>query len=63
MASFIRLVLAALVAAGTAHTQIDTPQERALFATRVDSLVKAYMAESHAPGVSVAVIRASCRSG
>jgi D-alanyl-D-alanine carboxypeptidase len=56
MASFIRLVLAALVAAGTAHAQIDTPQERAPFATRVDSLVKAYMAESHAPGASVAVI-------
>lgn len=56
----IRVTIAALVAAGTAgtaHAQIATPQDRAVFATRVDSLVKAYMAESHAPGVSVAVIR------
>lgn len=57
MTSSIRLAIAVLVAAGTAHAQIATPQERAVFATRVDSLVKAYMAESHAPGVSVAVIR------
>jgi D-alanyl-D-alanine carboxypeptidase len=53
----MRVAIAALVAAGTAHAQIGTPQDRAVFATRVDSLVKAYMAESHAPGVSVAVIR------
>jgi CubicO group peptidase (beta-lactamase class C family) len=57
MTSSIRLAIAALLAAGTAHAQISTPQERAVFATRVDSLVKAYQAESHAPGVSVAVIR------
>lgn len=57
MASFIRLGLAALVCAGTARAQIATPQARAVFTTRVDSLVHAYMAESHAPGVSVAVIR------
>ena len=57
MTTSIRLVLAALLAAGTAHAQIATPQERAVFAGRVDSLVHAYMTESHAPGVSVAVIR------
>jgi len=57
MTSSIRSIIAALVVAGTAHAQTATPQERAVFTTRVDSLVKAYMAESHAPGVSVAVIR------
>lgn len=57
MISSVRLAIAALIAAGTAHAQISTPQERAAFATRVDSLAKAYMAETHAPGVSIAVIR------
>jgi D-alanyl-D-alanine carboxypeptidase len=57
MAPFTRLSIAALLAAGTAHAQIAAPQERAVFAVRVDSLVHAYMAESHAPGLSVAVVR------
>jgi len=57
MTSSIRLGLAALLVAGTAHAQIATPQQRAEFTVRVDSLVHAYMAESHAPGVSVAVMR------
>jgi CubicO group peptidase (beta-lactamase class C family) len=57
MVSFIRLITAALLVAGTARAQIATPHERAVFVTRVDSLVHAYMAESHAPGVSVAVVR------
>ena len=57
MSSFIRVISAALLVAGTARAQIAAPQERAVFVTRVDSLVKAYMAESHAPGLSVAVIR------
>lgn len=56
MTSSIRLVIAALLAAGTAHAQIATPQERTAFVGRVDSLVHAYMADSHAPGVSVAVV-------
>jgi len=58
MTSPIRLAIAALLATGTAHAQSGTPHERAAFAGRVDSLVHAYMAESHAPGVSVAVVRA-----
>ncbi|HEX3867381.1 MAG TPA: hypothetical protein VHV78_11545, partial [Gemmatimonadaceae bacterium] len=57
MTSSVRMAIVALLAAGAAHAQISTPQERAVFATRVDSLVKAYIAETHAPGVSVAVIR------
>jgi D-alanyl-D-alanine carboxypeptidase len=57
MTTSTRLTIAALFAAGTAHAQIAAPQERAVFATRVDSLVHAYMAESHAPGLSVAVTR------
>lgn len=43
-----RVTIAAPVAGGTAHAQIAAPQDRAVFATRVDSLVKAYMAASHA---------------
>jgi CubicO group peptidase (beta-lactamase class C family) len=53
----IRLVIAALLVAGTARAQITTPPERSAFIARVDSLVHAYMAETHAPGMSVAVIR------
>jgi len=56
MISSPRLAIAALVAAAPlfAHTSATA---KAAFATRVDSLVKAYMAETHAPGLSVAVIR------
>jgi D-alanyl-D-alanine carboxypeptidase len=57
MTSLTRLTLLAILAASTARAQIATPHERAVFATRVDSLVHAYMAETHAPGMSVAVIR------
>jgi D-alanyl-D-alanine carboxypeptidase len=58
MLSPARLAIAAVVsavAAGSLHAQ--TAADKAAFATRVDSLVKAYMAETHAPGLSVAVIR------
>ena len=57
MTSSTRLALAALLLAGTASAQVATPPERAAFTARVDSLVHAYMTESHAPGLSVAVIR------
>jgi D-alanyl-D-alanine carboxypeptidase len=56
MLSPVRLAIVALVAAGPLRAQTSAT-DKAIFATRVDSLVKAYMAETHAPGLSVAVIR------
>jgi D-alanyl-D-alanine carboxypeptidase len=56
MLSPVRLAIVALVAAGPLLAQASAT-DKATFATRVDSLVKAYMAETHAPGLSVAVIR------
>ena len=59
MLSPARLAIAAVVstvAAGPIRAQTSSADKAAL-ATRVDSLVKAYLAETHAPGLSVAVIR------
>ncbi|MEP6495839.1 MAG: serine hydrolase domain-containing protein [bacterium] len=53
----IAALVVALVSAGAVHAQ-SSAADKAVLVTRIDSLVTAYLADSHAPGASVAVIRA-----